>query len=90
MQRLEATILLGGVCKHWHPGRKQLVMTIIKEGGVVVDWHGQRGKFGVLNDDFKPVLFSDESNSAMRLSPAFSLRIPALAEIGFRNGHATN
>lgn len=56
----------------------------------MVDWHGQRGKFGVLNDDFKPVLFSDESNSAMRLSPAFSLRIPALAEIGFRNGHATN
>ena len=33
-------------------GRKRLVMTIIKEGGVVVDWYGQRRKFGVLNDDF--------------------------------------
>jgi hypothetical protein len=41
------TILLRGICKHWHLGRKRLVMTIIKEGG-----YGQRRKFGVLNDDF--------------------------------------
>ena len=58
MQRLEATILLGGVCKHWHLGRKRLVMTIIKEGEFVVDWYGQRRKFVVLNDDFTPVLMS--------------------------------
>jgi hypothetical protein len=58
MQWLEATILLGGVCKHWHLGRKRLVMTIIKEGEFVVDWYGQRRKFVVLNDDFTPVLTS--------------------------------
>lgn len=90
MQRLKAAILLGGVYKHWHLGRKRLVMTIIKEGGFVVDWYGQRRKFVVHNDDFKPVLLSDKSNSATRLSPAFPLRIPALAEIGFRNSHATD
>ena len=61
MQRLEVTILLRGICKHWHLGRKRLVMIIIKEGG-----YGQRRKFGVLNDDFEPGLLF-ESNS-----PAFS------------------
>lgn len=47
-------------------------MTII-EGGFVVDWYGQRRKFVIVNDDFKPVFLSDESNSAVRRSPAFSL-----------------
>ena len=36
-------------------------MTIIKEGGFVVDWYGQRRKFVILNDDFKPVFLSEGS-----------------------------
>ena len=65
-------------------------MTIIKEGGFVVDWYGQRRKFVFLNDDFTPVLLCDESKFRHAPLPAFPPRIPALAEIGFRNSHATN
>lgn len=72
MQRLEATILLGGICKHWYLGRKRLVMTIIKEGGFVVDWYRQRRKFVVLNDDFTPVLLCDESKFRHALLPRIS------------------
>ena len=41
-------------------------------------------------DDFTTVLLCDESKFRHALLPRISPRIPALAEIGFRNSHATN